>query len=128
MNIVDCINYNFSYFDLLIPSYEIFFKLCVARDKTNMFLISIIRLIIVYYIFTYLSTKKIIEWNMNMPIRTLLFCLMITFLFTNIIFLIVLLFKMPAIDEKQLEKDTTNAAKYYYDIQFTKPVPQETKQ
>lgn len=125
MNIIDCVNYNFSYYDLVIPRIEIFYKLCVIRDKTNMFLISIIRLFIILMIFHYLSNKKIIEWNMNTPIKTLLFSMTIVFLMANIVYLIVLLYKIPAIDEKQLEEETTKNAKYYYDIQFTKPVKQE---
>lgn len=127
MNIIDCVNYNFSYYDLIIPRIEIFYKLCVIRDKTNMFLISMIRLLVVYVLFNYLSNNLIIEWNMNAPIRTLLFSLMTVFLMSNIVYLIVLFYKMPAIDEKQLEEESTRSAKYYYDVQFTKPVHPEDK-
>jgi hypothetical protein len=65
---------------------------------------------------------------MQAPIKTLLYSLSFVFVLTNIIYLAVLFYKMPAIDDVKLEEATEEAAKYLYDVQYAKPVPPEEKQ
>lgn len=99
----NCISYNPSWIDLIIPSYKILFKFCTIRDKTNMFITSIVRLFIICVLFYYLLYAQIIEWNMNNPIKTTFFCLILAYIFVNILYIIVLLFKMPVVNSQKIK-------------------------
>lgn len=53
---IPCTNYNFHPIELIFPyNFDLFYKLCVIRDKTNMFLVIIVRLLIYYYLLQYVT-------------------------------------------------------------------------
>lgn len=59
---MECIDYEPNNWDLLIPTYNINDTLCVIRDKTNLFVVSIVRLII-YIILLRLYDENGLEWD-----------------------------------------------------------------
>ena len=85
-----------------------------------MFLIAIARLVIVIMMFWFLVGRGVVEWNMEKPIRTFGFSMGVAYLLANIMVVVCVLFKMPAIDSKQVDMATTDAAKFLYGEQITK--------
>lgn len=56
-----CSNYNFNILHIIIPPVQTFTKLCVARDKTEMFIICLLRIILWFYI-NYFFSSRLIYW------------------------------------------------------------------
>jgi hypothetical protein len=63
----NCISYNPSTIEIFIPSPIIFYTLCVSTDKTSLFLISLIRLII--YVLIYYCLNDIIDYNVYQSLQ-----------------------------------------------------------
>ena len=47
----DCYTYNYNNYQLILPSYDIFYELCSSNDKTNLFIYSFLRIIIIISIY-----------------------------------------------------------------------------
>ena len=77
-----CTSYDWQTYEILLPSLAIFDTLCVSSDKTNLFLISFLRLMI-YVLAYYLIDIKIISY-------ILLFMICIC-----VVYLIAVIFKQP---------------------------------
>lgn len=115
----DCIHYKPSMIDLIIPSYTIFFQLCISFDKTKLILVSLIRLIIFIYIFSYLMSKNWIEWNVEKIPQMLGYLLLGFYVVINVVYIIILLIKKPAIDKDELEETATNVATTLKQVQLS---------
>jgi hypothetical protein len=48
--IMSCETYNFNIQDLFVPSLNIYNKLCISYDKTNMFIIGFLRTILILFL------------------------------------------------------------------------------
>lgn len=117
----DCIEYDISIFHLIIPPSHILYKLCLSTDKTKLVLISIIRFIILLYLFNYLRSKKIITWDMNRTITTLFFYLFAGYLIINILYILISLFKYVVIGQDELNNIVTGLAQTLQSSKVTRP-------
>lgn len=120
MNTTDCINYKPALYDLLITPYHIFLKLCVSYDKTNLILVSIVRLIVIILIYVLLKGYKIIEFNTERIPQTLFYVSYIYFIIINVLYIIIILFKYPAIDKNEIEETTSNVAQILKQTELSK--------
>jgi len=117
----DCIEYDISIFHLLIPSSHILYKLCLSTDKTKLVLISIVRFIILLYIFNYLRSKKIISWDMAKTVTTLIFSLFAGYVIINGLYVIISLLKHVVMDENVLNRIVGDLAQTLHASQVSKP-------
>jgi hypothetical protein len=124
----DCINYTFSWMDLLIPPYQLIYVLCISYDKTILFIVSLIRLYIWYKIYTYLKSKDYIEWNYDKSLKTIGFSIIFLILLINTIYLVLVLLKKPLIDKYKLDADTTNLAAALQSEQITQNAGEQPMQ
>lgn len=117
----DCINYNFSVYDLFIPKIDVLYKLCISSDKTKMVLISIIRLIVLMGIFYFLYWMKWIAFDMNKITPTLLFSLFMAYLIVNLTYIIIAMMKKVVVDKDILEETVDDLAGVLYQNKVSKP-------
>ena len=61
MSSTDCISYISSTLEIFIPSPIIFSSLCVSTDKTNLFIVSLLRLIM--YMLIYYAVNDVINYK-----------------------------------------------------------------
>lgn len=81
-NTIDCISYaNPSALELFIPSNVIFSTLCVSTDKTNLFIVSITRLLV--WIILYYVIDDMINYENYKTLQYLL----VTMIFVNILYI-----------------------------------------
>jgi hypothetical protein len=120
---VDCINYNISIFDFILPPYQIFFKICLSFDKTKMFLVSMIRLFVWLVIFKILRSKQIVEWDPNNNFKVFTYLTMILIIFINVIYILFLLIKTSAINKYDLGDIAGETALYLKKNQLGRAVP-----
>jgi len=116
-----CIEYDFSLLDLLIPSRHIIYKLCISRNKTTLFIVSTLRMLFWGCIFLFFYKKGIVEWNYNKSLRTIGFSIFLLILIVNIGYLILVVFKKPAIDKYLMDENSTELANYLDDAKLTGP-------
>jgi hypothetical protein len=109
-----CETYNFKLFDIIFPPTEILFKICVIRDKTKLFLSSLLRIIFYYLLLDFLMSYGIATYQDNqndqnnqgiIVIKQVIFYMFIILLILNICLLILVLFKFPAINESSVVKE-----------------------
>lgn len=81
MSDTDCISYESRTFELLFPSPIIFEPFCLSYDKTELFIVSLTRLL-VYIILYYL-----IEENINLEEHRIIKYVLFTMICVNIIYL-----------------------------------------
>lgn len=58
MNKIDCIDYKYMWWHFLIPSLDSIKKVCISFDKTEMFLVSLIRTFVYIYLFLIIKDHK----------------------------------------------------------------------
>jgi|688.fasta_scaffold610127_2 hypothetical protein len=120
MNNRDCVKYNPSFFDLFIPQYQILFNLCVSYDKTKLIIMSVIRLCLFIFILKFMNIKKIITFDLQKTFHTALTIVLFSYIFFNVIFIIMILIKKPIFDKDQIENNTNMVAKTLVDNKITK--------
>lgn len=81
MNANDCISYTSSTLEIFIPSPIVFSALCVSTDKTNLFIVSLIRLIM--YMLIYYVVNDMINYEDYKTTQYIL----ITFICVNILYI-----------------------------------------
>ena len=89
----DCTTYNYDIKSLLVPSDAIFFKLCVSFDKTRLFLMSVLRIIVYCLIFYVLRLLNIAEWCTNSLIKKSIYSLFVVLIIINVIYLGIVILK-----------------------------------
>lgn len=100
----NCINYNLSILDLIIPPYTVLFKLCEPRDKSKLFVISFIRTCILFYLTIYLYQNPIqnfINNNKNNNIPIILFIVMASYTFINLLITSIIIYKNTLYESNQ---------------------------
>ena len=121
MNIYDCIKYKPSLLHYIFPNSAFIYKLCLSEDKTKLFLVSFIRLIFITIIFFLLKTFDIIELNLDKLYKTSFYGLLLSYLIINFVYLIIVVFKKPAIDKYELEETSQKVASLLAKEQVVKP-------
>ncbi len=81
MNSTDCISYTSSTLEIFIPSPIVFSTLCVSTDKTNLFIVSLIRLIM--YMLIYYGINDMINYDDHRTIQYIL----VTMICVNILYI-----------------------------------------
>jgi len=80
----DCVSYNQTTLELFVPSSIIFNTLCVSTDKTSLFIISLIRLLM--YIIIYYVLNDIMDFEENKIIQYLLIIIiLVNILYTGVV-------------------------------------------
>jgi hypothetical protein len=69
-----CVNYNYNLIDLVFPSKHIYQELCSSYDKTKLFLMSTIRLIL-YIILHYYIVDLNLSNKMKQPVHVISYVL-----------------------------------------------------
>lgn len=96
MDISGCISYNFNWADFVLPSREIFQKVCISYDKTYLFLTTIVRMILFMIIAFTFKKYFVINGLNNKNIETHIFYVLLLYALTNIVFIIIILNKEQA--------------------------------
>jgi uncharacterized membrane protein len=87
----DCITYNWKIWELIFPSSSIFKDLCIARDKTSLFILTVLRCLIYLVIFKIIYTKaSLFEKYANKLLIGIFIVIMI-----NLISLVCVILKTP---------------------------------
>lgn len=107
MDNYNCINYYPTFIDLFVPSYQIIYKFCLSTDKTKLFLISLSRLCLWIMIFTGLIGSN----NIGRDNNTIIFFILLTYIVVNLIYIIILIFKKPALDKSVMDNISNEIAK-----------------
>ena len=100
MDISGCISYNFNWTDFILPSREIFQKVCIGYDKTYLFITTSIRMILFMIIAFAFKNYFVINGLNNKNIETHIFYVLLLYSLTNIVFLIIILNKEQAEQKK----------------------------
>lgn len=117
----DCINYNISLYDLVIPTTDVLYKLCLSKDKTKLVMISIIRFITLLIIFYVLNSKDFITFDMNKIIKTFIFSMFVAYLIINLVYIPIAMMKEVTVDKYFLEKTVDGLANVLYENKVSKP-------
>lgn len=119
---MDCISYNPTSYDIIILPYHILFKLCLSSDKTKLILMSAFRLIVLLWLFNYLESAKIIEFDVNKIPQFTFYLIIAGYILLNIFYIIVALFKKPVLSKDQMDTITTNLAKQLHEDALSKVI------
>ncbi len=101
----ECINYTYSLLELIIPSIQIQHKFCSSIDKTNLLIISLLRLFIVYRLFNYLNNNGLVLLSLGNPIKLILFIICLVYFTINVVYIGIIFYKKPEYDQQQLEQE-----------------------
>lgn len=102
---MECIHYNYRWTEILFPSYKIFYKFCSSIEKTTIFLISLIRLFIVYRLFMLFDPTYDMITKYEYSLKYILLLVVFVYFLINLVYLIVIPFKVPDYDQQQLEDE-----------------------
>ena len=84
-----CYSYIIDYKDYIFPSYDIFNNLCLTYDKTRLFIVSLIRVLIYVYLLDITN-----NWDLeNKEIKNILIYSLHTMIIINIFYLIFVMLK-----------------------------------
>lgn len=122
-----CIHYNYSLIEILLPSYRLLQKFCSSREKTVLFVISSLRLFIVYRLY------HVIKYSQDFYGKNILFMGWFVYLLINLVYIILIPFKIPDYDQVQmdeeaeaiaiaLEQNKIEKTKFYKEHTAEKPV------
>lgn len=117
MDTYNCINYNPNFIDIFLPSYKIIYKFCLSTDKTKLFLISLCRLCFWLLIFASLTNNNYISQEDN----TIIFIVLLSYILINMVYIIIVIFKTPAIDKKVMDRISTDVARLVKSRPLTLP-------
>lgn len=92
---ISCQPYEQSIYELFLPSHIIFLKVCMSIDKTNLFIVSFIRLL--FYIIIYYAINDVVKTNKYVNI------FFMSMIIINIIYIGIVVAKDPilSINKKQ---------------------------
>jgi hypothetical protein len=94
----------------LVPSLKIFRKFCSSSEKTVLFIVSVLRLFIVYRIFEYLNKMGYAKLYEGGPAQIFLFFLCISYILINIVYIIVIFWKVTEYDQVELDREVDDIA------------------
>lgn len=107
-----CTPYEFKLKDIIIPPSEFFYKICLVRDKSILFLSCLLRFIFYYLVFDILLSCDWISYKdgIGLPIiKMVLFYILLIIVILNLISVILVIYKKPNINEAAINKDVTKA-------------------
>lgn len=99
-----CTEYNFKWWHILLPPVEIFYEVCLPRNKTILFIVVVVRFIFYYGLFSYLSSNKYICLDTNSGMKKFMFYLLLLVVCVNIISVIMSFFKSVLFDKNELDQ------------------------
>ena len=102
-----CTPYEFKFWDLILPPIELLYKICVIRDKSKLFLVSLIRFIIYYLLFEYLLNSDIITYKGG-GIKMYGFYFILIILILCSMSVILVLLKQPSLDIDVIDEEVEN--------------------
>ena len=108
---MSCIHYNYRLIEFLFPSIQIIYKFCSSIDKTNLFIMSLSRIIIIYWLFYILHKNGYAKWSEHVPMQMLLYMIFMMYLLGNVLCLILIPFKEVEYDQVQMEEEAEIIAK-----------------
>ena len=73
---MSCVNYDYNLIDLVVPSKHIYQELCSSYDKTKLFLISTIRLILYIILHNYIKDLNLSD-KMKQPVNMISYVLIV---------------------------------------------------
>lgn len=97
-----CTNYKFKWWHLFLPSPDIIYQPCVSYDKTDIFLVSLTRAVLIIVLFMSLSGNGKIKFDDD-ELHRFIYSLLLVFMLFNIIIVVTVVFKqnlMPKTDDK----------------------------
>ena len=105
-----CKCYDINWYDIIVPTNYLFYRLCYRADKTKMFLITVIRIIIFIGVFSILYNYNLIAVKSGFPLKIFSFWVLAMYLLANIVSLGLVVLKINVLDEKAIEKEVTELA------------------
>jgi hypothetical protein len=101
----DCIHYNYNWLELLVPSYKGLKKICSSREKSVLFIVSLVRLCIVLRIVMWLglSYDKVMDYKLSLGYIFFMVC--VVYLFMNSLYLMMVILRKPEYDQFEMEQE-----------------------
>lgn len=99
-----CTNYKFKLKHAILPPLHIFYKLCQIRDKTVLFLSTILRMVVYYLIYILITQYNLFNIGKTVSNKTLIIITNIV-LILSIISLLLVIIKQPELNETQIDKN-----------------------
>jgi len=97
-----CFNYDYKIWHFIIPPTQTIYKLCISSDKTKLFLVTLMRFIIVLYLFDFFYTNNLIRFKTTSFFKYFGFIFLLLCFIFNLIILILVFIKMPILNEKAM--------------------------
>lgn len=119
-NSIECVNYNPSIFDIIIPSHHILFKLCVSYDKTKLVIFGVLRILFWFMMLKVFKYYELATWNTSHAGQSLFYVCLIFFILSNIMYVVIVLFKKPSIDKASSIDIANNLASTLYEDKLSK--------
>lgn len=88
-----CYTYNFNRNDLIYPSMDIFYELCTSSDKTNLFIYSFLRIVILFSI-NEIIKMYLVDSEDDLS-STIILDIMFYYILVNIIYIGIVINKYP---------------------------------
>jgi glucan phosphoethanolaminetransferase (alkaline phosphatase superfamily) len=100
-----CACYDIKWYDFIVPTNYIFYKICYRSDKVKLFLITLIRIITLIGIMSLLYANNYIAYRSNFMSKKLWLSFLILYLILNIISLSMVVLKNNVYDEKLIDQE-----------------------
>lgn len=114
-NSIECVNYNPSIFDIIIPSHHILYKLCVSYDKTKLVIFGVLRTLFWFMMLKTFVYYELAKWNTSHSGQSLFYVCLLFFILSNILYTFIVLFKKPSIDKALSTEIANNLASTLYE-------------
>lgn len=117
MTNISCISYEKTMIELFLPSPIVFTTLCVSTDRTTLFIVSFVRLLL--YFIIYYVVSDIVDFNKHPYVKYAFGSLVVI----NVLYLIMILFKRPVYS---MGSDYSMLQKINYDTRLSNNVTNST--
>lgn len=117
MTDISCISYEKTMIELFLPSPIIFATFCVSTDRTSLFIVSFVRLLL--YVIIYYVMSDIVDFNQHPYVKYVFGSLIVI----NVIYLILILFKRPVYS---MGSDYSMLQRMNYDTRLSNKVTSTT--
>lgn len=100
-----CSCYDIRWYDFLIPTNYLFYKICYRSDKVKLFLITLIRIITLIALMSFLYSVNLIAFRSNFISKKLWMAFLLIYLILNITSIGLVILKDNVYDEKMIEDE-----------------------
>lgn len=109
LEVAVCACYDISWYDFLVPSNYLYYKICYRSDKVKLFLVTLIRIITLIALMMWLYSYNFIAMRSNFYEKKIAFSLLFIYLILNIASLGLVVVKDNVYDERLIDGEAEKA-------------------